>query len=372
MAAEKRPGKPAPVYSISQVTPGWLSQVLGAEVLACKVEEIGADQAFTGCKLFRLHLRYDQRDTGRPGSIVIKMAAGSRADRLKLSFANSNETACYEQLGPTLGRRMAQCHFAAHESEGAHSLLVLEDVFPAQAIDFIKGCRPAQAGVVIDGLAAIHSATCTDARLGAVAKDPIGAHVDFAALWSGYRRTLEDLMPELEMPQALCDLAQAIAGDQTGFFGRLQAGDHRSILHRDAHIDNILFDNLKGQPRARFVDWQLSGVGPGGLDLGYFLISSLTPETRRAHETTLVTRYARAVNAHGMGYGLDQIARDLRAAAGWKLFVTVLATQMMNNATAHKRRWRRIDLVRLAAFVQDHRITPDDIRGRTRPNSATS
>jgi hypothetical protein len=65
-----------------------------------------------------------------------------------------------------------------------------------------------------------------------------------------------------------------------------------TLLHGDAHIGNtyVLPDDEVG-----FLDWQVVRRGEWSQDVGYFLISALTVEDRRAHERSLLEEYRRTL-----------------------------------------------------------------------------
>ena len=65
-----------------------------------------------------------------------------------------------------------------------------------------------------------------------------------------------------------------------------------TLLHGDAHIGNtyVLPDGDVG-----FLDWQVLRRGNWSQDVGYFLVSALTEEDRRNHETALLQVYRGAL-----------------------------------------------------------------------------
>jgi hypothetical protein len=75
----------------------------------------------------------------------------------------------------------------------------------------------------------------------------------------------------------------------------LSAAGHEpvTLLHGDAHIGNtyVLPDDEVG-----FLDWQVARRGNWSHDLGYFIVSALTVEDRRASERDLVEEYLRALH----------------------------------------------------------------------------
>jgi Phosphotransferase enzyme family len=66
----------------------------------------------------------------------------------------------------------------------------------------------------------------------------------------------------------------------------------QTLLHGDAHIGNtfVLPGNEMG-----FLDWQVARRGNWSQDLGYFFVSALTVEDRRAHEGELLREYLDAL-----------------------------------------------------------------------------
>lgn len=90
------------------------------------------------------------------------------------------------------------------------------------------------------------------------------------------------------LPQAI---AKYSATDILDLWSRYVASLTRepmTLLHGDAHIGNtyVLPNDDVG-----FLDWQVTRRGEWSQDVGYFLISALTEEQRRKHETELLDEY---------------------------------------------------------------------------------
>ena len=85
--------------------------------------------------------------------------------------------------------------------------------------------------------------------------------------------------------------AEAIVGFWTRYVVSLTAGP-MTLLHADAHIGNtyVLPDGDVG-----FLDWQVVRRGEWSQDVGYFLISALTEQDRRAYERSLLDEYRRTL-----------------------------------------------------------------------------
>lgn len=69
---------------------------------------------------------------------------------------------------------------------------------------------------------------------------------------------------------------------------RLAARGPQTVLHGDPHPGNTY---AYGDACTGFYDWQLVRIGHPAHDVGYFLVSSLSVEDRRAHERELLAGY---------------------------------------------------------------------------------
>ena len=92
------------------------------------------------------------------------------------------------------------------------------------------------------------------------------------------------------------DSIQALPGPEivdlwARFVASLATGP-QTLLHGDAHIGNVytLPDGTCG-----FLDWQVTRRGNWSQDMGYFLVGTLSPEDRRAHEDELLAIYRDAL-----------------------------------------------------------------------------
>ena len=86
-------------------------------------------------------------------------------------------------------------------------------------------------------------------------------------------------------------------------------GPH-TVTHNDCRLDNIFF--ARGGSSV-FVDWSLVARTRGTQDVANLLAGSMEIVDLRASWETLVTRYHRGLEAHGVvGYGLDQCIEHYR------------------------------------------------------------
>jgi Ecdysteroid kinase-like family len=88
----------------------------------------------------------------------------------------------------------------------------------------------------------------------------------------------------------------------------------RTLQHADFRLDNVLFDVKGGtRPMATTLDWQILSIGPGVMDVAYFLSAGLDPSERRRHEADLVRFYHAELTQRGVrNYDWDHCWHDYR------------------------------------------------------------
>ncbi len=329
-----------------RIGPGWLGRVLGRPVGGLKLQRIGEDESFSGGGLFRL--RFDG------GSLIAKLSPSEPRLRAAFAGANAREVAFYTRFGA--GMPVPACSHGAFDAETGASVLLLQDLGGHRARRFVDGFGVAEAAALLRALARIHAAWWGAPEVAGLAGIATVREFDFAAHWAGYPGAVAALLPDVVLPRAFLALGDHVAANQDAVFGPLLEEAPLTLLHRDCHADNVMFGP---DGAAVLLDWQLTGKGRGAWDAAYALISSMAPDQRRRHEHALLRAYHAALVSGGVtGYGWRDCWRDYRLAGVGKLFVTVVATVMLDNAGAAKSAWRRADLQRLLAFCADHRIAP--------------
>jgi hypothetical protein len=96
----------------------------------------------------------------------------------------------------------------------------------------------------------------------------------------------------------------------------LRMNEAQTIIHGDARVGNMLFPTPEGAGRFVFIDWQAVRKGKAAFDLAYFLVLSLSTETRRAVEREAIDRYHHLLVAQGVsGYSRADLEEDYRHAS---------------------------------------------------------
>jgi aminoglycoside/choline kinase family phosphotransferase len=344
---------PAPTESI---TPEWLTDVLTSagiiaesEVTSVTRTIVGEKQAFFGT-LLRLDVSYSQPE-GAPNTFVAKLSP----EIPEIPHANKREVAFYEQIAAGRDLPVPRCYHSAFDPATGTSLLLLEDFTHLNTVDFITGCTPDDAESAVAGLAAIHANLWSDSTLDKADWAFSLADLPFDQLWEQYPDKIGDLLPGFSIEGSFTELGDLIADRLPTLLDRLESPP-ATWIHRDPHIDNLLFGDSQLQPPITIVDWQFVGRGKGALDVGYLLISSLPHHERRQSEGRIIETYHDLlVEAGAVDYSIDDCWTDYRLSAVAKLVITVAATVLLDNTDHHRRAWRTADLQRLIAFTEDHR-----------------
>ncbi|WP_102419177.1 phosphotransferase [Mycobacterium sp. 4858] len=273
-----------------------LSRVMGTTVRSVRV--LGSDAGTSA----RARLVLTGKDV--PSSVFVKLAATTAATRLmgELGRLGHTEVRFYNQLAPQI-IGVPYAYGAAFDPWTGRYLLVLEDL-PAESCEFPDTLHPLsleQAGLIVELLADLH-ATFWD-RLPRGGRGPLGwlytPSGDVTSLLTGslmhasVRRLAERTEIPLENGRFIADNYRAVAA-------LIDTPPH-TVMHGDAHPGNMYFHGGK----AGLLDWQAVRRGHPARELAYTLITSLTPEDRRANQRELLDDYRRALAAAG-GPELDR------------------------------------------------------------------
>jgi hypothetical protein len=306
----------APVATLDAVDAAWLTETLrGSGALPeGRVTDVTHEPCGTGqlADSFRFTLTYEPAGAGPP-TLVGKFASDDATSRQfgKDSGYYRTEIRFYQDLAATLPVTVPRPVHALLAPNETDFVLLMEDMAPARIVDQIEGCTADEAAVVLEQAAALHAGSWRDPEL--AAKAWLGgtvasfSHVTdgFAALVASYPETYGDLIPEGDVAEA----AKLIPHAEDW---KAILAEPRCLWHSDLRGDNLLFDANGGEIPVAVLDWQGVGYGQGTIDVAYFLGTSLTTETRQAHERDLVGHYHEALVAGGV--------TDLDAEACWNAY----------------------------------------------------
>ncbi len=256
-----------------QIDPEWMTGALrragairGARVVDMTCKPVG--NGLVGDS-YRFGLTYQEVEPDAPASVIGKFPAADpdsrRAGSAHLLYLR--EVSFYRELARTVLAEAAALH-APRWGDPA-----------LQSLDWLVA-RPARAS------AAVHETLPPIIRL---FKDR-------------YRDALE---PEfLALVEKLPEVLARSREDQSS---------PRTMQHADFRLDNVLFDVKDGTRPMATLDWQTLSIGPGAMDVAYFLSAGLDPSERRRHEADLVRFYHAELTRRGVrNYEWDHCWHDYR------------------------------------------------------------
>lgn len=322
------------------LTAAWLTAALrlgGHLETAVAVSSVGRRPLGTGQMgdSFRISLRYDG-PTNAPLSLVAKLPALDERSRSTAKALRNyeREVRFYQQIAPSLSARIPQAYYADIDIDTGSFAILLEDLSPAQQGDQLAGCTIEVAEAAIAHIVPVHAAHWNDPELHNLTwllGDPDASRAMLLALlpqlWIGFQDRYRD------------NLTPAVYRAGEHIFARLdeyltpQPGP-LTITHGDFRLDNLLLTTGSTVEIAGIVDWQTCAIGPGPVDVAYFIGGGLRPDDRRRHEEPLVNAYHQGLIAAGVhGYGWDTCWRDYRRGT-WAGFITAVAASMLVARTA--------------------------------------
>jgi Phosphotransferase enzyme family len=343
-----------PVDPLS-VTPAWLSEVLGADVRECRLEQIGIGVGLLG-RLYRAHLK---GGPDLPSSVVLKLPLLDGRVRSEICEDLEfylREVRFYQEIGLTNPLPPACPYFVAFDEETHDFVLVLEDLGRLRVADQIVGCAVADAETVIDGIARHHAYWWESNRFASLpwlkTRDtppfPGFTISNYEAAWPPFIEGVgADLSP------ALRSFGERLPSLVPWFCEELTRPP-RTFVHGDLRLDQLFFPVGADDPPLTVLDWQMTARGRGAYDVGYFLSQSLDSEVRRGCEDQLIERYAERLAGIGIDYPADELRRDYRLTVAWCFIYPVIGAGRLDVANDRQLELIRAMLDRSVAAIEDH------------------
>lgn len=306
----------------SEMSPEWLSGVLGHGVADYSVEAVGVGSGFAG-SIYRTHLtpHASTSDGDIPSTVIWKTVSTHPSTHMLLTQLGvyRAEADFYTNLARRAGIA-PRAYYSDFDDESGSVCLLLEDLSQMDAGDQIEGCTPEQARQLVTALAGLHAEFWGDPPPGVRRFDSrASASMRMHALsWARVRESA------VTIPSGLSDTADLIEPQIASIKERLGTAPV-TLLHGDVRADNAFFD----ADGMKLIDWQAIRVGRGAYDLAYFISTSLSDETRRSHQEELLTAYIETLASRGVeDYGVSECLEDIR----WALLDVVTFVGMIGAA----------------------------------------
>jgi hypothetical protein len=337
----------------ADLTPDWIASRLvqagqlpeGASIDSIDVRPIGTGQVADS---------YQVELLPRGTTIVAKLSSDAEqsraAGRSELNYLR--EVRFYQEIAPRLNARVPDCHHAEIDSNHTEFALLLEDLSPVRPGNQLEGCTIAETKLALRQAAGFHAPFWGGAELaGSPWLDISGSYWPrFEAMMPDWFAGFRDRYRE-RMSAADLALGAEFVARVPDYYDRLRQMPF-TIQHGDFRPDNVLFDVHGVEGTIAVVDWQTVILGPGAVDVAYFVGGALDVESRREHEESLLRDYHDELQRLGVvTYSWETLLDDYAVGTFHNFVIGVAAamlversdrgddlfTSMVANALAHAR-----------------------------------
>ncbi len=300
---------PAPIAlprAIADVNEAWLTQALSASYSELRVTSAAITRVTQGSES-HVSLKVDYNDVGRdsglPSRLFLKTSLDNVHHNINLEIgAFESEVCFYRDICPELTVPTARVFYADHDATDGQFAILMEDIAAAGAHWGLatEPVSPNTAEVVLRHMADYHAHLWDSTRLD-----------QFGWLQSPVRGALADFFRRIYSREYIQKILNAHRGELVvapirdasllhRSFWLLQEHNNappRCLLHGDPHLGNLAF---LAENEPVFTDWAIFRKGCWAIDVGYFLVSALSVEDRRATERDLLDSYIARLASHGI------------------------------------------------------------------------
>ena len=334
--------------TINDVTPEFMSEVMGVKVSACQPEQIGQGVGLMG-DIFRMSLTYASSNHEQPASVVVKLPSSFEENRqqgIALGMFDA-EIRFYRELAPSTPAGLPRIFHAEIIDGTADFVIVMEDLSNFSLVSQADGMSADQARSAVKVLAQIHAVWWNRVQVADLEWIPsmISARIEYVD------QLLIQILPVFAdgfsqyLPAGGLAVYEKFAGNYLNINRVLAERSPWTLAHQDYRVENLLFKPGK----AVVLDWQGIGRGPGAYDLAYLLSGSMTVDARREQESSLVTLYHQTLIESGVeNFSFEQAWDDY----GHAQMMGGLATAMVTAGTLDLSNERGVQLV--ASMAERH------------------
>ncbi len=331
------PRIPAPrPHSLDQVTPAWLSDVVGRDTPGARVERtevVGGHSGTTSRQRLRLHWNEAGRAAGLPSVVFIKTTPGGWRNRTMVASLrmSSTEVDFYRTVRDDLPDDIAPHAYATVKGPGARFLLVLEDMDERgyRAFSILDRCTPEHAHAMTTTLATLHVPFWDSPRF-AGDLSWVRLASERPGRWFQRefdRRARARVMGTDYAKDFPADVRRVVSlfGEHARDMDRVAERPPLTLVHGDSHLGNSW---TTPEGHAGLFDWQLIHRRHGIQDFAHFLVSAFPTSLRREHERPLVEHYVSTLRANGVpDASFDDIWDRYRLAVAyeWDAIATTVA-----------------------------------------------
>jgi hypothetical protein len=272
----------------ASITPGWLTDALGARHPGVRVDSVEVLHERTSTNHHvRLGITYDER-AGLPDTMFAKMASPDPGHRAAVGATGmgTREARFYDELAPSMAMRIPAGYFARSGDDGAF-IMLLEDLQAtgAQMSDGTWGIPADLAAGALADLARLHVTFENPERLSAIEPWVMAIPAMSSEFTKPLLRQVIDEHAGI-LSADYITVAEMYLTDSAALLDLWAAGP-QTLIHGDPHIGNLFIDD----GRVGFLDWGLMTVSTPMRDVSYFITMSMLADERRKSERDLLQHY---------------------------------------------------------------------------------
>jgi thiamine kinase-like enzyme len=140
-----------------------------------------------------------------------------------------------------------------------------------------------------------------------------------------------------QIPKILAELSQAPS----------------TLIHRDVHLENLLFDPTES---IVLIDWPSAALGPAALDFTRFITTSMPTSVRRSIFNRLLSEYHEVLQTEGVrDYDMDVLRRHsaLFALWVWAAMATGFRAGDIDQLLPRQKELQTVEIQRMLDFAKD-------------------
>jgi hypothetical protein len=307
---------PELITSLDQITPAWLTRVLGRNVAEVSYES--GETSF--CITAHIRVTYSS-NSAAPSRFFLKFSKPVNP----VSIPEGGwEAVFYNSVAPRTPSVLAPCFDAVFSPEQSKMHLLLEDLSATHYAEPPSHLPPARAQceLIVRALADVHAAWWQQPPWESIGWSlPDRAEVE---------RRIQDVSERVALfthflGDRLSARRRAIYRDVLAalpqLYTRLMLPHAYTVIHDDIHIANVLYPHDPTTDTVRIIDWQTWHIDLAPKDLAHIMAIFWFPEQRRALEQLLLKRYYDRLCENGVSnYSSEQLWYDYRLCVIRKLF----------------------------------------------------
>jgi hypothetical protein len=278
------------------------------------VEDIGDGAGFTAT-VVRINLTFDREHPGLPVSCIVKLPSVDPAVREQAISADlfGRENTFYANYKNGSPGRPPLHYYSIADRDNDDFILVIEDLGHARFVTQLESTSAEDALAVVRTLGKINAHHCETEALKSMSwlpTFPVLAEQFVASYAEGTPLLLQNfgdfVPPEF---QAAMDAGTRAHLPVSNFL----MSRPNSLVHGDARIENIAFEDGSGPDKVRLFDWAGALRGPAIYDLTYFIAGSLDTNLRRSMESDIQEAYYTEMLEGGVqNFSMDDLKEDMR------------------------------------------------------------